>query len=281
MMTGSGTLLIDGHVHLHPSFDPTGFLNAAERNFLRAAKTLDGGGGAAGCLIFTEDPRERSFADVLDRLDRAGEGWKIAPGDEEISAWARRGSEPRILLLAGRQLPTREGLEVLALCSDEAFASREPLEGTISAVRAAGAVPVVPWGFGKWWYGRGDLLRTLVDEGEPRTFFLGDQPGRPRSGPRPELFARARQRGVLTLSGSDPLPFPRHQERAGSYGFAVPLELPGELPGAAVRQALLGLASQPPGYGRGAGLREFLRDQLGMQLRKRRAGRVSDASPSR
>ncbi|MGI9190065.1 MAG: hypothetical protein ACR2F9_07955, partial [Longimicrobiaceae bacterium] len=260
------------HVHLHPSFDATVFLNAASQNFGRAARMLDGADDPVGCLIFTEEPRKRSFAHVLDRLTAVGEEWEIAHEDDGISAWAQRRNDPPILLLAGRQLVTDKGLEVLALCSDEPFASDKSLGDTLEAVRAAGAVPVLPWGFGKWWFARGALLRDLLDGSGAGTMFLGDQAGRPARGTPPALFERARRRGIWTLPGTDPLPFRRHQDRAGSYGFALSVELPAEQPGGALRDALLALEAQPPVYGQGAGLWQSLRDQLGMQLRKRLGG---------
>lgn len=266
------TVLVDAHAHLHSSYEPRSFLDAAARNF-RGARDRLGSAATLGCLIFTEDPRERSFADVLARLRSVGAEWNIDEGDDAVSAWARPPEGSPILLLAGRQLPTREGLELLALCSDDPFDVGMALEEAMDAVSVAGAVPVIPWGFGKWWFARGAVLRQRVEGSASPRFFLGDQAGRPAWGAEPKLFARARQRGVLTLPGSDPLPFRRHQDRAGSFGFVLPAELSDERPGIAVRERLLALAAQPDRYGVGVGFGEFVQDQISMQVRKRASGR--------
>ncbi len=285
-MSDSGEILVDTHVHLHACFSPQRFFDAAVTN-LRTGMTSNGPRGAvAGCLLFTESHGVNAFAALHDRAAAgvtvgAGGGaettaaefgaWKFEATGEDNSLWATRTEDDtdRLLLVAGRQLVTREKLEVLALgCTAELDDGME-LRTAIDAASAAGAVPVIPWGFGKWWGRRGALLTALIDEPEagPR-YFLGDNGGRAAMLPRPALFRAAAQRGVLMLPGSDPLPFAAQVSRPGRCGVRLAVDLDAGQPAAAVLEALRRLDRQPAIFGRYESLPGFVRSQVAMQLRK-------------
>ncbi len=278
-MSDSGEILVDAHVHLHACFSPARFFDAALAN-LRAGAIPNGTGGAvAGCLLFTESHGVNAFAELRRRAaagneppegDDYGE-WAFEATGEDNSLWATRaGNSPdRLLLVAGRQLVTREALEVLALgCTAELDDGME-LRGAINATSAAGAVPVIPWGFGKWWGRRGALLATLIDDtdAQPR-YFLGDNGGRAAVLPRPALFRRAAQRGVCILPGSDPLPFAAQVSRPGRCGVRLGIDLDEGQPAAGVLEALHRLDRQPAIFGSYESLPGFVRSQVAMQLRK-------------
>ncbi|HZB26962.1 MAG TPA: hypothetical protein VE282_00250, partial [Gemmatimonadales bacterium] len=131
------------------------FLDNARANF-RAAARQAGLTNTIGCLWLTDTPEERSFR----RLSRPGvmgeqmARWSLNQTSESTSLVAVHESGEKILLLAGRQISTRERLEVLALGTELDLPSGESLGDTIAAVREQGAIAVVPWGFGKWWFRR-------------------------------------------------------------------------------------------------------------------------------
>lgn len=256
--------LFDAHVHFHRSFRAGAFLDAAARNVARGAGELGVESDPPGMLLFAE--RERVGSE-LERLQRASanEGrrsWQLEETAEEFAWAARRSSGPPLYLVGGTQAETREGLEVLALCCGDHVPSGRGLAETVEAAVSAGAVPVIPWGFGKWWGRRGRRVARLLDGPLADHVFLGDNAGRPSGTPRPWLFELARERHVPLLPGSDPLPLAAHETRPGQLGFALELELDAARPGASVRLALRERRRQPSVYGETVGLPGFLRDQL-------------------
>lgn len=287
---GSPITLVDAHVHFHGCFDLDSFLDAAARNFQGAAAELGLPAATPGCLLLAEMQGEQAFQRFRGEvgLERSGP-WRFAATDEECSLVASRPDLPRseapppLVLVAGRQIRTREGLEVLALATLENFSDGLPFAGTLERVHWSGALPVVPWGFGKWWFERGGLVESLLQGREREAVFLGDNAGRPGLAPRPPLFRLAESHGVPVLPGSDPLPLAEHAGRAGSYGFLWDAGLDGgdgghatapARPAAALVQALRQRRRtgwQPRVFGRCSGLLDFCRDQSALRLRGRLA----------
>jgi hypothetical protein len=120
-------------------------------------------------------------------------------------------------LVAGRQIVTRERLEILALAMRAAIPDGLPAGDVIRRIIAAGGIPVLAWSPGKWLFGRGQPARDLV--ASDRRLSLGDTPLRPALWPEPRLMQLARARGAAVLPGSDPLPFAGEERYAGTYGF--------------------------------------------------------------
>lgn len=254
----SSVALVDSHVHFHACYDLPAFLNGALRNFRKA------GQAGTGYLLLTESAGVHWFRRWRGGLKTGG--WRFELTMEEESLLAVNGVGERLVLVAGRQIVVRERLEVLALGKDLELPDGLTLRETLERVREIGALPVLPWGFGKWWGRRGAVVaETLDQDGE---LFLGDNGG--RLGREPALFQQARRLGIRLLPGSDPLPFSRHEGLAGSYGFmlthAVDLDRPAETLVRRIRES-----GQPRVFGRRAGLPRFLRDQVGMQLRSAEA----------
>jgi hypothetical protein len=271
-------ILLDGHVHFHSAFSRRLFFDGALANLRSAAAELGLAADTVGCLMFTESCGAKAFEVFLQEASGAprsnGENcWSFVRTDEGNSLWAVRDSGPhRLLLIAGRQLVTREGLEVLALGRSAALADREPLRTAIDATLAAGAIPVVPWGFGKWWGRRGALLAELLHRPGERRFFVGDNSGRAALLPRPRLFETAAQNGIFVLPGSDPLPFAPQTTKAGRCGFRMRVALDERRPAEQVLAMLRDCERQPQVFGRYESLSGFVGQQVAMQLRKRRPG---------
>lgn len=272
---------MDAHVHLHGCFEVDAFLDAAARNFQAAAAELGLPPSTPGCLLLAEMQGEQAFAHLRGEVGRERSGpWRFEATGEEGSLIARKPGMPDmpeggpLVLVAGRQVRTREGLEVLALATLENFADGLPFAGTLERVHWSGALPVVPWGFGKWWFERGGLVEGLLQGREREAVFLGDNAGRPGLAPRPPLFRLAESHGVPVLPGSDPLPLAEHAGRAGSYGFVLDAGLDGQpamLLAAALRQGRQA-GWRPRAFGHCRGLLDFCRDQSALRLRKRPAG---------
>jgi hypothetical protein len=291
-MIAAHEILLDAHVHFHAGFALDPFLDAAYDNLRRGGEQLGAGDSFTAGLMLTESHGAAAFAGWRAAAGNAPAGgaptggpagaghlqaggpssaWRFERTAEANSLWAAPKERPgvRLLLIAGRQLVTREDLEVLGLGLGEDLGKGLALDAAVAAVLERGAVPVIPWGFGKWWFRRGRRVAELLRSGTGGRFFLGDNAGRPRGFPPPRLFAEAARHGVFVLPGSDPLPSPRHTTNAGRCGFALRGELDAERPAAAIVEQLRGCRRQPDTFGRHTGPLDFIRDQLAMQLRKR------------
>jgi hypothetical protein len=276
MTTLGPTILADAHVHFHRRFDPDAFLTAAEGNFRRASSVLGLDAPALGLVVLTAGTGDWSLCHL--RSANAGvvtSEWSLERTAEEQSLLARRGDQVRLALVAGRQLQTAEALEVLALGCDADLPEGLPIDETLKAIRASGALPVVPWGLGKWWGRRGRLLNGLLETEVPGGFFLGDNGGRPDALPRSSLFDKARRLGIRDLPGSDPFPFAREVARTGSRGFVIRRALERAIPAASFLAVLRDPGFCPESYGAGEKILPFLGKQLGIQLHKHRSGRSS------
>jgi len=261
-----GPVLVDAHVHVHSCFDATRLLESAVRNFEMGARGVALDTQAfTGVLLLTGGQGEGAFSRLA--LGAAAGGWQRLDTDDPY-AMVLRGRDGRTLIvLEGHQIVTAERLEVLALCCGPSLPDGGGLEETILAVRRAGGIAVLPWGFGKWMFRRGALVAKLLRRSERRVF-LGDNGGRPALSWTPRLLRAGQALGLPVLPGSDPLPFPGQEQRVGSVGVVCEASLSLEEPAASVREWLGALREQPVRFGRGVGLVAFVRDQGRMQFRK-------------
>lgn len=267
--SAADAFLVDAHVHFYDCFDQTRFFEGALANFRAAAQGTGASSDPAGCLLFTESAGYNHFHRFREEGDGGAGPWRFRDTGEASSLLAVRNGADRLLLVAGRQIVAREDLEVLALGCPVEIPDRMSLRETLSAVAEQEAVAVIPWGFGKWWFGRGRIMAELLGDADASGIYLGDNSGRPGFLPGPRLFDQARAREILILPGTDPLPFPGEAGQAGSFGFVLPGRLDPSRPTASLLQAVRAQTTQPATYGRLEGLVRFCRHQVAMQLRKR------------
>lgn len=256
-------VILDTHAHFYPVYSAGDFLHAALSNFER-----HGGADAAACrLLCLVDPSGLATDAFLTETVRTHHGWTFACTGSRGAVQARAADGRDLYLLPGRQIVSRENLEILGLnCRMDTADRRFPLAGLIDAIRAAGGVPVIPWGVGKWTGARGAIVRSLIQT--RRDFFLADNGNRLRGSPVPALLSEGRKQGIPVLSGSDPLPFPGESGRIATHGVRVDIASPPSDPVEAFHAAM----AQPERwhvFGSGAPWPAFLKNQIRMQLRKR------------
>jgi hypothetical protein len=270
--------LVDAHVHYHPEFGWGRFLEGALENTARIARGAPTVGTlTATCLLMADPEGVDSLRNLVDSSDDAPDdapapGWHLEVLEGGAVSVDSPDPGPHLLLLPGRQVRTRERLELLALDCTLSIPDGLSLEETAIAAREGGAVSVLPWGFGKWSLGRGRVVSDLLDSARDLGLHVGDNGNRPGTSPCPRLLGRARREGILDLPGSDPLPFPDHARRAASYGFVLPGDPDPSRPGAGIRDGLRhfsAIGESPPAVDAGRrGPLAFAGDQLRMQLRR-------------
>lgn len=264
---------VDSHVHLHSCFELDDLLDSAADNFRRAGGLRvagSDGGNLLGCLALTEMARDDVYAAIVNGEPRwRPQRWSIRLTNDAAAIVFRSPANAEIVMLAGSQIATVERLEVLALATTQRYADRRSLAETLTALAADGVPAVIPWGFGKWWFGRGRLLKELVRHAEPRSFFLGDSAARPIGTLRPRLFNEAERRGFRILPGTDSFPYPSQQRKAGSFGFLLDSWHVDDRPAAQFRLQLARLQRSPPSFGSRVNLLEFAWLQVAMNARNR------------
>ncbi len=271
--------LLDAHVHLHSDVKPEDLLDAAATNLRRlASRNIDDLDRTALCLALTETHGAHRYTELAQRVgERVGE-WRIESTGEDFSLRLCGPHGVAVVLLAGRQLATREGLELHALGISPEMAAQLPCDGTVDAalrdVIACGATPVLPWGFGKWTLRRSARIVRLLQSHVDR-LYVSDSALRPRGRSCGKHLALARRLGIPVLAGTDPLPLPGEFQRAGTYACWLAGDAGEQPPGAAIK-SLLAHRSQPRIVGVRCGRIAAWSRALQMQIAKRRRGRVSN-----
>ena len=168
--------------------------------------------------------------------------------------------------MAGRQIITAEGLELLALATDSMFEDGLSISSALGTVREQDAIPVFPWGVGKWLGKRGKLLSTLLESETNTDLCLGDNSGRPVFWRNPLHFQQARVKNFDLLPGTDPLPFPEEAHRVGSFGFMVNGSLSNTQPSTDLKRILRNRSSQKIAYGQLETALRFTANQIRLRI---------------
>ncbi len=256
--------LVDTHVHLRPSHDPAGVLDGAMRHFARMGDRL-GAASCEGVLMLAEASGEHAF-DRLASSDAPVGRWCTERCPDPLVVRWRRDDDGSLLLVNGRQIATKEGLEVLTLISSCEIPDGLGIRETLEEALGSGALVTLPWGFGKWTGLRRRLMLELVGQFGPRGIALGDSAGRPAGLGDGAIFALARRLGVAILPGTDPLPIPGHRERAGQYGLWFEGRLDANAPSADLRSRLSSSMSRDATIGRRDGFLRSIATQFRLRL---------------
>ena len=262
-------ILADAHVHVFSPDDWPGLVAAARRRFHARAAALGLADEQAHVLCLAEIAGCDFFAHLREEVSRAHDD-RPAPrptAEPESLLWAEP-DEPPLYVIAGRQIVSAEGLEVLALGYTAAYPDGAPAERTAADLLQSGTLVVLPWGVGKWLGRRGELVRHLASRfGHERRFFLGDNGNRPWCWPLPKLFAEFGP--ARNLPGSDSLRLPGQKRRAGCIGLCGEGEIDGERPFWSFGELAASGKLRP--CGRPQKLLPFLRSQAALRLRHVRA----------
>ena len=243
----------DGHVHIYPAYDIKGV-------FRRLIQNLDRIAAVAGCaesgmsgnkihkLAFLAEGREHDFFSRIQDHDKAivGDSLEITNEPDPVCVTVSLCEVGRVCLVAGRQIVTRERLEILGLAMREKIPDGLPARDVMQRIGEAGGIPVLSWSPGKWLFARGRRVRNLIENDQDRVLRLGDTTLRPKLWPEPQLMRLARERGLTIIPGSDPLPFAGEERYAGTYGFIYRGAFDTSRPIASITHMLAGPAAITP-----------------------------------
>jgi hypothetical protein len=209
-------IVADCHVHYYPCYDWLTFLSRLRENLSRLHPQ------AVQAAFLTEGSAYNYFNDIKDghMLD-AGGRIEIPTEGEKTVCLRFAVAAPPLFLFAGRQIITRERLEILALVVNHPIPDHMPAIETVAAVQAVGGIPVLPWAPGKWTLRRKKTVKALLCAYDPGGLYLGDSSLRPARMPESKLMQWAISEGFGVLAGSDPLPVKGEEHYAGSYGVQL------------------------------------------------------------
>jgi len=269
-------VLVDAHVHIYDCFDIETLLDAALINFGRAAQKLGLGRKFSMVLLLAETSRDNWFLQMRETCLKnqrplLKSHWQIDKTPDKTVLQARRltevaGNEKTILIMAGRQIITVEGLELLALATDSKFEDGLSLADALSAVREQDAIPVLPWAVGKWLGKRGKLLSALLQKETQSDLCLGDNSGRPVFWQHPTHFQQAQATNIPLLPGTDPLPFASEASRVGNFGFMMQAELTTAQPSTDIKRCLRDKSTKLTPYGQLETPLRFVVNQIRLRL---------------
>lgn len=257
-------LIADTHVHLYSCYD----LPLAVRSLLGNLGRLDERAAKAGFLA--ERAGDHAFRDLQEgRLRLATAGLGVEPSSEAGALALTEGGKQCLWLFAGRQIVTRERIEVLALTADLSIPDRLPAAQVIEAVLAEGGIPVLSWAPGKWFLARGRLIRGLMTRFGPGKILLGDTSLRPTVWPEPRLMRLGARQGIGIVAGSDPLPFAGEERYLGTWATRLDGPFEPQRPVTSVRAVLMSPDTRHTRMGKRGSPLETLR-----RLRKNAASRA-------
>lgn len=271
----SSGAIIDCHVHLYECFDIDDFLTGANRNLRLAGRKLQSDQESMPILMLTETSRENGFERLksMARGRQKGEcepnsGWtvRLLPADKAAVIATNR-SDQELLIISGRQIICSEGLEVLALATDQEFADDYSLKELVQEINAMNGIPVIPWGVGKWLGRRGRVLKKFLASDVNHEFFLGDILGHPTFWPRSAIFRLAASQGIRVLPGTDPLPLKSETRRAGMCGIHVEHPICLSCPSESLKEALRRSEVVMQPFLRRETVWRFFRNQIQLRLR--------------
>lgn len=148
--------------------------------------------------------------------------YRFEPTQEDCSLILKKNDEDICYILAGRQIVTRERLEVLSVASSQKLEDGLPIEEVIERILNKKGIAVLAWGVGKWFFKRGKIIKYLLERyNNSPNLFIGDNSSRPIFWSVPKLYNLAEQLNIGILRGSDPLPFNGEYNRVGTYGFII------------------------------------------------------------
>lgn len=213
------TTILDTHLHLYPCYT----LSLAFECFLNNTASYGVEVSRVACLAERHDC---NFFESIAQGHTRLEGFSlqgVLPGELRIR---RTRDQMEMSLLPGRQIISRENIEILALGCTELIDDGQPALDVIYQINRLGHVPVLPWSPGKWFGERGKLILRLITEFQAGDLLIGDTPLRPYGWSLPRLMKHAQSLGFGIVAGSDPLPFSGEERWLGAYHSVIQTDKP-------------------------------------------------------
>lgn len=218
-------LVADFHLHVYKVYPLDALLHAVFANLNRASGSSRPEPVLKAAFL-AERRRYRVFHDWHRGLFRQ-RNFTVTPRGP-CALEIKTDKNDRLLVFAGRQVATAEGLELLSLVSDLDVPDALPFTEAAARVLDSGGIPVLPWAPGKWGGARRAIIKKGIASMAGRGLLLCDSSIRPSFFPDPLLFHYARRLGVPVVAGTDTFPVAGEESLAGSYATTLEGDFPAE-----------------------------------------------------
>ena len=267
-------ILFDAHVHIYDVFHLDTLIISAFENFDAAIRSLRQDMKNCSCfLLLAESNGPHYFSELREKAQREGRGfsgsWSLAMTQENRSLQVFHPDFPdlSLFIVAGRQLVTKERLELLALFTDGEFAAGMDMQKAVDTVVSNGGLPVCAWGAGKWLGKRGLFLKDFLQSSAGSAVFLGDSGGRPTPWrPSRLLYLPSHRRRVV--SGTDPLALAGEEKRVGSFGGYLEGICEQGRPAQYLQERMLKKDVNIRSFGRSLNMISFVRNQALLRMQR-------------
>ncbi len=263
-------LMVDGHVHVYDCYEPDKFFHSAVANMSHwAEKSLPGQENVHKLLLLTEGKGNDFFSKFKHNSIRFKKpAYRFTATQEQCSLILAEGKTPLCWVVRGRQIVTRENLEVLALATDQVIADGLPIQEVLDRLITQKDIAALAWGVGKWFFKRGKIIEKILADHRTPYLFMGDNSARPVFWSRPALFKLAERAGVPVINGSDPLPFSQEENKVGSCGFILTGDFDPARPAESLRRILSARERSIQLFGQRDGVFSFVKRQFKMFHKK-------------
>ncbi len=267
-------LIIDSHIHIYDCYNLEQFFQKALQNFDRLAPPApEPGMPTAKILMLTEGKQLDFFSHFKESGHLPGSSqYRFLPAGDALALTTADDDSPLCYLLPGRQIVTRENLEVLLLASSLKIEDRLPIQTVLETIAKNNDIAALAWGVAKWLFKRGNIINNLVDQHETGSEYsnllIGDNSGRPIFWPAPKSFKKAAQKQIPIINGSDPLPFPPEISKPGTYGFTTQAPFDPQKPNHSIKELLLSPNARFFNFGKQDGILSFFIRQSRIYLKK-------------
>ncbi len=265
-------IITDAHAHIYPRYNLDTFISSAFQNFFQGGYTPEGSGNTA-MLFLTETATTRCFEQLKDggipvHVPERPNSWSVVRTGEQLSLRITHCAHPgkELFIISGQQLVTKEKLEVLAIGCYSIFPDGEPLTDTVRSIFSAEGLVILPWGVGKWLGRRGHIIDAFCAAQSNAHLFLGDNGSRPSCWPVSRLDRPVKTRCPRLLSGTDPLPLPGEENRAGRFGSIIHGSIDPQKPAETLKKLLLRPETVITGYGALQSPIGFVKQQVALRM---------------
>jgi hypothetical protein len=238
-MSYKTTFAVDGHIHIYPHYDLNKAINRGIINLTHyAQKNGNISGEEVVPVWLLVERHDCNFFDQAVNNFNSND-LSISLGNEKETLVVKKDGKTILYIFAGRQLVTKENLEILSLTSNLYLKDKDyTIDEVIDQVLEHDGIPVINWAPGKWFFARGEVVKRILLKYNPNQLLIGDTSLRTTIWATPKLMADARKRGFKVIAGSDPLPFKNEEKQIGRYGFLMHGELDESYPAKSIKQLL-------------------------------------------
>ncbi len=144
-------LIVDGHVHIYDCGDLDKFFDMAINNMDNMYKSIyPEDNNYQKALLFTEGKNNDYFSrfKANDNFGKHSE-YKFENIQEDCSLILSKNNEPRCYIISGRQIVTREKLEVLSIASSQNIEDGLSIEDVVKKLLDNQQIVIINWGVGK------------------------------------------------------------------------------------------------------------------------------------